>query len=305
MRLATTTGDFLKYTNDQIKSIGCLQQAGFRYVDLSLYSPDHNKDLLISDSWCESAQRIKAYMLEQGLDFVQSHGPNVNPLGGEQKVAEALALTNRALEVCAYLGIPYTVVHGGVNWNIKDKDEWVEKNASFFRSLIPMMEKTGVMVLFENSASSNTGDTYYPNTGADCRAFVELLQHPLFGVCWDTGHANIEGSQYDEITALGHHLKAVHFNDNLGTVDQHVIPMMGTLNVDEILNALIDVGYQGALTYECGAALRPYRYWLGDRRPFERENRLANPTLDMQCSLERFMYELGVQLLKAYDLFED
>ena len=48
------------------------------------------------------------------------------------------------------------------------------------------------------------------------RAFSEYVHHPLFHSCWDTGHGNVEGAQYDQILALGDDLRAVHINDNRG-----------------------------------------------------------------------------------------
>ena len=46
-------------------------------------------------------------------------------------------------------------------------------------------------------------DSFFPNSGADMKAFVEYVNHPLFHACWDTGHAHIGGPQYDEIMTLG------------------------------------------------------------------------------------------------------
>ena len=306
MKLATTTGDFQCYCATVEQCMDYLLEAGFRHADLSLYSPTYCADLLESDDWQSRARQIKEHAERIGMDFLQSHAPATRLLMGTDKDKEdAIRWTTRTLEVCAFLGIPNSVVHGGVDWSIKSKDEWTEKSLPFFRALIPTMEKTGVKVLFENSASFMTGNSYYPNTGADICEFLDHLDHPLFGVCWDTGHANIEGAQYDQIRTIGQRLGAVHFNDNLGTKDEHTIPMLGTVNVDEVMNALIDVGFGGPLTFESGSALRPYKYWVGDRRPFDRDQRLANPTLNMQRSIERFMYDLGVEVLRSYDLFEE
>ena len=60
----------------------------------------------------------------------------------------------------------------------------------------------------------------------------------MLHACWDTGHANCEGSQYDDIITLGKELFAIHYNDNHGAKDEHLIPFLGTLNHDEIINAL-------------------------------------------------------------------
>lgn len=112
-------------------------------------------------------------------------------------------------------------------------------------------------LLCENSSLINVGTTeaYYTNTGADMREFVEYVNHPLFHACWDTGHGNMEGGQYEHMIALGKELYAVHINDNRGTIDEHTLPYFGTLNMDEVMNGLIDCGFKGYFTLEAGSAV--------------------------------------------------
>ena len=74
--------------------------------------------------------------------------------------------------------------------------------------------------------------------------------------CWDTGHANLNGPQVQEILAVGKHLRAIHLNDNSGITDDHMLPGQGTMDVDGIMDALMEVGFQGPLTLECDGYLR-------------------------------------------------
>ena len=166
------------------------------------------------------------------------------------------------------------------------------------------MEKFGVNVLCENSTDYNMGGLYYINTGKDMREFIEYVGHPMFHGCWDTGHANCEGNQYDEIMAIGKELYAVHYNDNRGGLDEHVMPFMGTLNHDEVMHALIDVGFKGYFTLECDSSLRRSKYWLGARRAFDKDNRLAEPQLFMKRHIEKMMYETAEWMLATYGLIE-
>ena len=167
------------------------------------------------------------------------------------------------------------------------------------------MERFGVNVLTENSTKSNMGDKYYINTGKDVREFVKYVNHPLFHACWDTGHANCEGSQYDEIMALGDELYAIHYNDNHGAKDDHIAPFMGRLNHDEVITALIDVGFKGYFTLECDSSLIKYNQWTGERRRFERNQRLREPQLFMQRHLDAMMYDTAKWMLESYDIFEE
>ena len=178
-------------------------------------------------------------------------------------------------------------------------------NREFFEKLFPAMEKNNVNVLVENSTKATMGTIYHLTTGADMKYFADYVNHPLFHVCWDTGHANCEGNQYEDILAIGEHLYGIHVNDNLGKRDEHILPYMGCVNLDEIINALIDSGYKGYFTFEATNSLRPAKYWLGDRKTFKKDTRLAEPQLFMQRRMEKLMYDLGKYALESYNVFED
>jgi hypothetical protein len=71
------------------------------------------------------------------------------------------------------------------------------------------------------------------------------------------------------------------------------------------MHALLDVGYKGYFTLECDSALRSSNYWLGHRRAFDKDTRLAEPPLCLRKEMERFMYLTGKYILEAYGVFEE
>ncbi|MBQ6823141.1 MAG: sugar phosphate isomerase/epimerase [Clostridia bacterium] len=303
MKIATTTGDFGSFCKNDMERIRELHRAGFRYVDLSMYSwtPE---SVYMTDGWREAVAELKAEAEGLGMQFVQAHSQGGNPLDEDPaKVDFIVAATLRSLEVCQALGIPNTVVHPGFARGIT-KEEWFEKNKAFFLRLLPAAERLGVNVLAENSTAANMKDRYFANSGRDMVEFIRFVDHPRLHACWDTGHANCEGSQYDEILALGEELYAIHYNDNHGSKDEHLIPYFGTLNHDEVLHALMEVGFKGPFTLECSSSLIPRRYWLGSRRPFEGDTRLAERPLFMQRKLIALLYETAEYMLTAYGLLE-
>lgn len=301
MKLATTTEDFNKYCDTYLERVKCVHEAGFKYIDLSLYTVKENDELLISDGWEATAKELLDYAKANGMEFVQCHSPNTNPID-EAQTEKAVALNIRAIEVCGFFKIPAMVVHSGWDKNAT-KEEWFARNKAFFDRILPTAEKYHVCICHENSTSVNIGGVY-PKTGAEMREFSEYVGHPLFHSCWDTGHANIEGSQYEELLTIGDDLKAVHINDNRGERDEHVIPYFGTVNMDEIMTALKEIDFKGPFTFESGSTLRPNKYWLGNRKQFDKSTRLAKPTVEMQFELEKFMYLVGKHILSAYDEFE-
>ena len=304
MKLATTLGDFRRYCDTYEERVKHICEAGFRYLDLDMYTPSTGDALLISDDWKENAKKLKSYAENFGATFIQAHSPGGNPLETGEKFDNLLKTTIRSIEVCGEIGIKNTVVHAGMLSGIS-KEEYFERNREFFRKLIPAMEKSGVNVLCENSTKANMGGMYFTNSGSDMLEFVKYVDHPLFHACWDTGHANCEGNQYDEIMTLGNELYALHINDNRGQKDEHLIPYFGTMNMDDVMHALIDSGYSGYFTFEASSCLRHSRYWLGNRRAFEEDDRLAEPQLFMQKQLEKLMFDTGKYILEKYNLYEE
>ena len=303
MKLATTTCDFDKFLPTYQERIDAVMEAGFRYIDLSMYDILKEDELLVSAKWQDNAKRILEKTMEAGGKFVQAHSPGGNPIAGDEAAQDLLDATIRSIEVSGVLGIPNTVVHAGMLPKIS-KQQSFELNKAFFSKLIPAKERNNVCVLCENSTQKNMGDMYFTNTGKDMKEFVEYMNHPLFHACWDTGHGNCEGNQYDEIRTIGDDLYAVHINDNSGRGDEHILPFLGTTNMDEIMHALIDVDYKGVFTFECCSTLRYSKSWFGDRRTFEKDSRLREPQLFMQKHLEKLLYDMGEHILKAYNCFE-
>lgn len=307
MKLATTTGDFSFFCPSYEEQITELHRAGFRYIDLNMYhfSPDC---ALMQDDWRRAAENIRSHAEKLGMQFVQAHSQGGNPLSDDPAHLDfLLRSTLRSLEVCQVLGIPHTVVHNGRKDGLS-KEEWFVQNKAFYEKLFPTMERCGVDVLCENSTRANMGSAYFLFSGKDMREFIEFVDHPQIHACWDTGHANCEGSQYDEILTLGSELHAIHYNDNHGAKDDHVTPFMGRLNHDEVIQALIDANFQGDFTLECDSALVRYDCWVGKRRRFEkagRELRLCEPQLFMQRHIEKMMYDTSKWMLETYGLWEE
>lgn len=306
MKLATTTRDFDRFCETYEEKIGHIANAGFKNIDMGIYTVSRNADLLENDNWMDRCKQILEFSGKLGVKLVQAHAPTGNPLLTGQRHDDLVKYTIRSIDVCGALGIPNIVVHAGWESGI-GQDEWFEKNREFYAKLFDAMEKNNVNVLVENGTRVNLKDRdcYYLYTGADMKSFVKYVDHPLFHACWDTGHANAEGAQYDQIMAMGKDLYAIHFNDNLGKCDEHILPYCGTMNMDDIMHGLIDNGFGGYLTFEACNMLRPFVYNKGNRRDCPMEKRLSEPTLAMQDIVEKLLYEIGRHILTSYGIFEE
>ena len=307
LKIATTTGDFSGrsgYLADDKAILDLLYEAGFRYADLSMYSFTADCDYMQPD-WEDKIAELKAYAESLGITFVQAHSQGGNALSDNAAdVATLISQTLRQIEICGKLGIENIVVHAG--WHAGyTKEQWFAANKDFFDVLLAKAETCGVNVLCENSTAANMGAMYYINSGADMREFIEYVNHPNFHGCWDTGHGNCEGDQYADIIALGDEMYAIHFNDNMGNSDAHIIPYFGTLNVDRVMRALQKTGFSGYFTFECDGGTRTNGYWHGaNDLPILSETTIGD-LADDRLSQEKLLYQTGVSLLSAYGMLDD
>lgn len=309
LHIATTTGDLKGYTGFETEeaTIRGLYEAGFRYIDYSMYGLHKNSEYMQA-GWEEKAAELLAVAEELDMQFVQAHSPGGNPLSVDtSEVDNLVAATIRSIEICELLGIENNVVHPGYREGFT-KEQWFEANKAFYERILPTAERCGVNVLCENSTSANLGAIYWANSGEDMREFVEYVNHPNFHACWDTGHANCEGSQYDDIMALGDELYAIHYHDNQGA-DTHEMPYCGTMDNDEVMQALVDVGYSGYFTFEADGENRAQRRWNGpgDECPiFEDLYPDRAPILAVgqftRLEQEILLYQIGEYLLSQYGL---
>lgn len=299
MKLCTTTEDFRAYYTSDIEKIRELAAVGFRYVDLSMYN--NEAAAYMHDNWKEDIRQLKAEADKLGLTFVQAHSPafeTLETLDPREDPVEKTKQTIRSIEICGELGIPMTVVHAGVRRNTP-REETFRLNKEFYQKLVPAMEKTGVMVLVENVGIADNNGRFYMNSAQRLLDFVEYFDHPLLGVCWDIGHANVFGSQHDEIVKLGKYLKAIHYNDNDGVKDLHTAPFLSTLDNDDAMRGLIDADFQGPFTFETTGKIQ------GKLRKFGQRTSSAAPSLPVARAYEKALYETGKYLLSSYGVFED
>lgn len=299
MKLATTTSDFARYGTWE-DCVRWIHDAGFRYIDFGVA----NREFLRDDGWDARAKQLNDYAQSLDMRFIQMHSPDgINPLDPVRQ-DELVAITNRSIEICAVMGIPQTVVHFGARPGLT-KEEFYKENLAFYRRLFPTMEKTGVNVLVENSPRKHAPpDCYCLSTGEEMVDFLRFVNHPLLHAVWDTGHGNTDGSQYENIMALGRELYGLHVHDNNGWADEHSIPYFGTLSLDGLMHGLLDSGYQGYFTFEAINALE-YKNGQAPRRKFEGDRRLRHPTAELQMAAEKLLYAIGKHCLTAYDVFEE
>ncbi len=318
MKLCTTTNDLSAYASSSAETVRLFEGTGFKCLDFSFYLMNRPNSPLLSDDWMREIEDAAIAAEDIGVTFVQAHSPYGYFFTGGEEYERFIRSTVRSIEACKFLGVENIVIHPVYADNYGTprlgRKGYMEANRRFLEEFFPVMEKTGVNLLIENTCETIMGLPPEESPGAseglfyfaeDMLEVIDRLNHPLLHACWDTGHAALRGmDQYSAITTLGRHLRAVHIQDNFGQNDEHVAPFMGVLNLDEIINGLIDSGFTGYFTFEASHLLRQSGMWPIYRREWKRDTRLMHPPVDLARKGVAFMYEIGKAALSAYNLYE-
>lgn len=144
----------------------------------------------------------------------------------------------KSMEVCHYLDCPYIVIHGFklTHFLGTEELEWQE-TAKLIDSIAPMAKEMGITICIEN-LYDGIGSHLVEGPCCDVRKAVERIDSinekyhaEVLGFCFDTGHANLVGVDFEKfITTLDHRLKVLHIHDNDGIRDLHQIPFTFTAN---------------------------------------------------------------------------
>ena len=318
MKLATTTTDFRMYSETPAKLVELFDGTGFRLLDLNLYTSIYSRSPFLDDRWKKWIDDAGETAASLNIGFCQAHAPNGNLHASGEEFDVFLGATIRSIEACARLGIFNIVTHQQDIGGFPSREYRhlnLQRNREFFEKLFPAMEKTGVHVLIENTCdqhaptrSENT--RHFPSTASELLDLADYVDHPLLQVCWDTGHANIQGvDQYRSIVELSDRLRAVHIADNYGDMDSHVAPFQGTTNMDAVMQGLLDVGYQGYFTFEASNILRDGAVWPNYRREWhyrgEKVTRLMDVPLTLKRQAIKLLYEIGKHILVEYGCFDE
>lgn len=317
MKLATTTGDFSSQSAAPADKVKLFEGTGFRFLDLNLYNAIHEGSPFLDDRWEKWIDEAGSAASALKISFCQAHGPHGDLFGSGEVFDVFLKANIRAIEACKRLKMPNIVMHqqdeGGYPSKEKHREN-LRRNREFFARLFPVMEKTGVHVLLENScdrhAPTKEDRRHFPSTAAELRELAEYINHPLLQVCWDTGHANVQGvDQYRSILELGAQLRGIHINDNYGDMDSHVAPFQGTMNIDSVMQGLMDINYKGYFTFEASNILRDGAVWPNYRREWEYKGKKVTRLMDVPLPVRRqaiaLLYQIGKHILMEYGCFEE
>lgn len=264
-----------------------LKASGFSCVDFSLNGYLLNTELYqseVNSFFDQTMQELEQFFAPHkrgaksaGITINQMHMPYPNYVPkGSKELNDYLwnVVAPKSMEICAFMGCPYIVVHGFklAYYLGSERKEW-ERTEAFLDSLAPIAKELGITICIEN-LYEGIGGHIVEGPCCDARKAVERIDRfndkyheEVLGFCFDTGHANLVGIDFERfITMLDYRLKVLHIHDNDGIADLHQIPFTFTKTRENLpstdwggfVKGLRNIGFDKVLSFETAPVLTTF-----------------------------------------------
>lgn len=286
LKLGVQTKNAVNDENPE-EGFAMLKRAGFSCADFSLNGYLLNTDIYqasLNRFFDASVSELERFFTPHkmgaetaGITINQMHMPYpVYVPAGEKAVNDYLwkEVAPKSMAVCAFMGCPYIVIHGFklAKFLGSEEKEW-EQTERFIDSIAPMAKEMGITICIEN-LYEGIGRHLVEGPCCDAGKAAERIDRinekyhaEVLGFCFDTGHANLVGIDFERfITVLRDRLKVLHIHDNDGIGDLHQIPFTFAKNRENksstdwegFVRGLKNIGFQGALSFETAPVLTAF-----------------------------------------------
>ena len=272
---------------DPTSGFALLKEVGFTNADFSLNSYLLNTDLYrdtLNKFFDKSKAELEQYFephkrgaKENGININQMHMPYPIFIPTGKKFVNDYLVNHvmpKSMYICDFFECPYLVVHGlKLARYLGSEDlEW-QQTEEMLDFIAPMAKEMGITLCIENLYEGIGGHLI---EGPCCNIhkvveridrFNEKYHAEVLGFCFDTGHANLVGLDFEKfITKMDHRLKVLHIHDNDGVADLHQIPYtfsrsrenQSSTDWDGFLRGLKKIRYDKVLSFETAPVLTAF-----------------------------------------------
>jgi Sugar phosphate isomerases/epimerases len=257
-------------TDDKFYLLDLAQSIGFDVVELPMF----DKDVANAAKWGKKLDELG--LLRSGTC---AYGPDDNMISQDPKVRRQGIDTNKAiLDCCAAAGCTVMAGNSASSLGIfsgaaptEDEFKWAVEG---MQEVAEHAEKVNVRIGME---ALNRFEAYFINCSADGAKFVKAVNHPYFGMMYDTFHSHIEEKNVpNAIRTIKDFLFHVHISEN-----DRSTPGSGNVRWDENFDTLHEIGYDGFFVIEAFGMSLPKlvaatKIW---RKMYIDENQLATDGL--------------------------
>lgn len=234
-----------------------MADTGFEGGELSL---NHLRQFVDSETPEADAERTRELADSLGLLLPQSHltMADIACIDDARRQAE-LATIEREIELSALAGAEIGVLHpgGGFPATFAEYQEVERVRIDSYTRACEIAARYDFTIAIENTYDAHGDETSAVGRrrfGAiipELHEVIDAVDADNFGICLDTGHTNLFGLPLGEsLRQCGDRLIATHVHDNDGHADQHIEPTRGTIDWQDGVAALHEVGWDGIFNLE-------------------------------------------------------
>jgi sugar phosphate isomerase/epimerase len=237
MELSITT-DFVQGTGDPTPYLKKISKAGFKHIQWIHHWGD---DFIYTKSEIEY---IAGLIKELDLSIYDIHASAglekhyFSPIE-YQRLAGVDIVKNR-VKMCRKLGGSDIVMHIPPHSHEHDS-EWSQLKKSL-HELEGYCKDKSIKIAVENN------DPVDDFTGI--KELLSEFDSNFIGLCYDSGHGNIDGHGLDYLDSVKDRLISIHLNDNDGNSDQHKPLFTGTVDWKKLARIISQSPYNKPLTFE-------------------------------------------------------
>ena len=143
---------------------------------------------------------------------------------------EAVDEIKRALDLVEHIPFRYCVQHVARQRDVPDERKW-DAAFSSLEHLSLFARHRGVTLAIENTPGEMA-------TPVNLKNFLEQTRLTSVKICFDTGHAHLDGGAPEALENVRDFVATAHVHDNRGERDEHLLPYEGTIDWSATLSAL-------------------------------------------------------------------
>lgn len=206
--------------------------------------------------------KLDLFGQEEGIEMLKEYGMKVSSVSDagyflrktRSQTAQAVQDSLIAIDLARRLEADSLVVitgEGGSVFRSADQDRKIVIEA--FREIAPYAESHGVKLAIEAVNGERYPGNTFLHTIPDVLNILDIIGSPTMGLCFDVDHLWEERDLLEHIRQVSGRIMAVHLSDMPADPQppfDRRLPGGGIVPLSEILNAILDTGYNGFFDLE-------------------------------------------------------
>ena len=218
-----------------------IKNAGFTHISFGSKTP-HSNNLSAAGQ-----AELRRMLSDTGLEVCSIHNPirKETEISSpqEETAAAGLDLLKRCIDAAVSLNARTVIFHATASR--PDDPETDRRKEIFVEQVHRMLGHVG-----DQPAQLGVENLSYVPANEISAHSMDEIDHPKYGFCYDSSHANLTPPLTAMLKRYGDRLMTTHISDNWGEKDDHLLPWEGDIAWDALCRALSEIPFRGVFLME-------------------------------------------------------